>query len=126
MSDFTNSVQAIGPGSGTGVRYSSVDNVITNTASTTDTHIAPSPGLRTGRFRIRTKTVDASATLQFKVTVGDGTTILTFIPTTNATAAGEGLDQVYHFCFDISVTQFTVVLTVGGTTKTLTYDLEVV
>lgn len=126
MADFANPITASSMSLGSGVRYKSVDNAIVNTASTTDTSITPSPGIKVGRARVRTKSVDASATTQIKVTVSDGTTTFTLEPTTNATAAGEGIDWVIPFHLDIAVTQLTVVFTLGGATKSLTYDLELV
>lgn len=128
MADFVNSATLLNAGFGnSATRYKSIDNAIVNTASTSDTSIAPSPGVRTGRIRIRTKSVDASATTQVKVTLGDGgSNTVTIVPTTPATAAGEGIDYLRDFIVDFAASVVTVVFTIGGATKSLTYDLELV
>ena len=127
MANFAKSVQSISQGFGTGVRYSSADNVITNTQTTTDsTHIAPVPGVSAGYFRVRTKSVDASAITSFFVTLGDGSTTVQIIGPTPNPAAGTVIDMLVPFCVDILATVVTIQFNITGTTKTLTYDIELV
>jgi hypothetical protein len=127
MANFAKSVQSISQGFGSGIRYSSADNVITNTQTTTDsTHIVPAPGVSAGYIRVRTKTVDASAITSFFITLGDGSTTVQIVGPTPNTAAGLAIDMTIPFCIDIIATVVTLQFNITGTTKTLTYDFELV
>jgi hypothetical protein len=136
---FINSVAQSMPGFGSAANYGAATQTITTTAGPTAIVIAattttPSSGgtpfnldgappPSRGKYHIRSNTVNASTTTSITVTATDGTT--TVLIGTVTAAAGIALDETREFNTDLSLTSLSFNITLGGSTFTASFDIEV-
>jgi hypothetical protein len=136
---FINSVSQSLPGFGSPANYGAATQTITTTAGPTTITIAatsttPSsggtpfnldgaPAPSRGKYRIRSNTVNGSTTTSITIIVTDGTTSL-LVGTVTA-AAGVAIDETREFNTDLGITSIAFAVTLGGSTFTASFDIEV-
>ena len=136
---FINPVSQAMPGYGSPSNYGAATQTITTTAGPTTMTIAattttPSAGGTAfnldggpppsrGKFRIRSNTVNGSTTTSVIITCTDGTTTLQIGAVT--AAAGVAIDETREFTTDLSLTSISFAITLGGSTFTASFDVEV-
>lgn len=130
---FVNRLATIVPSFGTPLNNDTLylKQSTTITVDGTTTLSSLSPTLRSGW--VRTKFSAGAGTsptvVSVTITVSDGTTTYTigsFFPgTATVMSSTSGLDVLFPFLVDINVTTLNVVVDVGGTTPSMTLDIEV-
>ena len=136
---FVNSISQCLPGYGSPANYGAATETITTTAGPTTITIAaatttPStggtpfnldgaPAPSRGKYRIRSNTVNGSTTTSVTVIVTDGTTSSQVGAVT--AAAGVAIDETREFSTDLGITSIAFAITLGGSTYTASFDIEV-
>jgi len=136
---FVNSVAQSLPGYGSPSCYGAATQTITTTAGPTTITIAATsttpgtggtpfnlsgaPAPSRGKYRIRANTVNGSTTTSITVIATDGTTSL-LLGTVTA-AAGVAIEETREFNTDLGITSIAFAVTLGGSTYTASFDIEV-
>jgi hypothetical protein len=119
---IVNSITRITDGFGAPLVALSKNAALTGTATTS---LAIAPTISSGYVRVKFSGADPATVGTFKVTMTNGSTTYVLLPTSGATAAGNGLDLLLPFNVDISISSVSVVATLTGIATTGTLDFEV-
>lgn len=121
---FIRTVKDIMPGYGSAGQFQKQEGVATNVGTTAVTTTAFVGTVSAGLIRVKTLAIGAGGTNKVGViTVTDGTTtVQIYAGDAVATAANQGLDEIFEFRSDLNITSITVNIVVAVANGT--HDVE--